>query len=202
MSKSKQILKLVPPSIYSTPCLDTEELEISFFRGQLEKLRQPHPHKDEQKIIDYLTAGHGSAIVFGVMHDPFTNEFMGYPNPLSDGEWWWEQSLPNYVKKYHLSLPEEFIVHMKNNNWEVMDASLIDFASLDYIYPVLSDEDIESLDLLDMTYEVWDYEFSNNCKRITKINPDNSIQLNRGEYKEYLRIKREYLLTALSKNEQ
>ena len=195
MLRSKQLLKLVPPYICTCPCIGIRELEVAFFRKQLEKLRQPFPHENEQKIIDYLNSGYCFSLDFGAMHDPFTDEFMGHPHTISDSVWWWEESLPNYVKKYHLSLPEEFISHMKSYNWVCEVDPSIDWLQFDANYPALSDEDIESLDFPDISYEVPDYEICDSSKRIVVVdNFDNITKLNREEYKEYLRVKREWLV--------
>ena len=195
MSRPKQLLKLVPPTICTCPSIGIRELQIVFFRKQLEKLQQPYPQDNIQRIIDYLTSGYVFSSVFEVMLDPFTDEFVGYSHVLSDGVWWWEQSLSDYVKKYHIGLPEEFIVHMKNNNWVFKNDPSINWEQLDYDPHILSDQDIESLDWPDISYEVPDYEINGNCKKIIVVeNFDNITKLTRKEYKEYLRIKREWLL--------
>jgi hypothetical protein len=80
---------------------------------------QPDPQ--EQQIVDYLERGACAAGCGGVMPDPVDPSL---PEGLgldikSDGVWEWPQYLPYLVRTYHLVLLDEFVEHMKANNWRV-----------------------------------------------------------------------------------
>jgi hypothetical protein len=80
---------------------------------------EPHPH--EQQILDYLGDGVCAAACGGVMPDPVDPnlpEMLGL-DIKSDGVWEWPQYLPYFVRTYHLTLLDEFVEHMKANDWRV-----------------------------------------------------------------------------------
>lgn len=78
------------------------------------------PQQDEAQVIEYLRKG----ILFigcpGVVADPLDpSQIAGSPHTLTDGVWAWPGDLPYYVEKYHARLPNDFVLHMRNNRWQV-----------------------------------------------------------------------------------
>ncbi len=47
-----------------------------------------------------------------------------------DGIWAWYADLVYYVEKYHVRLPNEFMEHMKMNNWMVPPEETVDVFNL------------------------------------------------------------------------
>jgi len=47
----------------------------------------------------------------------------GGPYLLTDGEWMWWKELAYYVEHYHISLPDDFVAHMQQNNFVVREIS-------------------------------------------------------------------------------
>lgn len=79
------------------------------------------PHPDKSRILRYLNNGHLHFASSGYHDDvinPTNIEFI--PNQSrTDGVYGWSDAAIYYVDKYNLILPDEFIQHMKKNNWEV-----------------------------------------------------------------------------------
>lgn len=50
----------------------------------------------------------------------------------ADGTWAWYGDLAYYVEKYHVRLPNEFIEHMKMNNWMVSPEDTVDIDNLQW----------------------------------------------------------------------
>jgi hypothetical protein len=49
----------------------------------------------------------------------------------TDGEWTWAGATIYYIKHYHLPIPADFVAYAKNNNWQTVDESRVDFSKLD-----------------------------------------------------------------------
>jgi hypothetical protein len=78
------------------------------------------PQQNEQQIIEYLRKG----ILFigcpGVAMDALDPSLVaGSPHTFTDGVWAWPGDLPYYVERYHVRLPNDFVIHMERNRWQV-----------------------------------------------------------------------------------
>jgi hypothetical protein len=88
------------------------------------------PHPDEPHILNYLDQGVCAAGCGGVVPDaldPSLPVRLGL-DILTDGVWEWPQYLSYYIKRYHISLPDEFIEHMRINDWIVPNVSVLPLA--------------------------------------------------------------------------
>jgi hypothetical protein len=92
---------------------------------------------DESRILDYLRNG---TAIWSEMSagpdvlDPDAPDLPGVGSLFTDGTWLWREDLPYYVAKYHVSLPDEFVAHTRDLNYEtppVLDTRLIDIATQD-----------------------------------------------------------------------
>ena len=75
----------------------------------------------ESKIINYLNNGKIFCIA------PVLDESKGVIGSLeilTDGEWIWPSDLSYYLQNYHIKLDEQFIDHIKKNNWKVPDVDI------------------------------------------------------------------------------
>jgi hypothetical protein len=74
---------------------------------------------NEKSIINYINSGKVFIVSPGVVYDVFDQSKIidGGPYLLTDGEFVWLKELVYYIKEYHIKLPDEFVIHMKNNNW-------------------------------------------------------------------------------------
>lgn len=88
---------------------------IRVLRGNLGK----GPQVDSEKILDYLRSGTQVVAVAGVVVDLLAENatIIGPPHEFSDGEWLWSADVVHYVEVYHLRIPDEFVSHMRGNNW-------------------------------------------------------------------------------------
>lgn len=80
---------------------------------------EPHPEAD--RILAYLQSGIGLSGAGRYVLDVLDPKPRGIA-PLSqktDGVWLWMSDLAYYVAKYHVALPDEFLAHMKQNDWKV-----------------------------------------------------------------------------------
>ena len=65
--------------------------------------------------------------------DAFTGEVMfGSVTYITDGVWLWFDSLPYYIKKYNVAIPNSFLEHIKSNNYIPVEEWTGDFQSLDF----------------------------------------------------------------------
>ncbi|MFE2826346.1 hypothetical protein [Streptomyces sp. NPDC059271] len=77
---------------------------------------------DEEKIVAYLRGGTGiwSEMSAGPdVLDPEAPTLPGIGSLFTDGTWLWRQDLPYYVAKYHISLPSDFIAHVRNAEYRI-----------------------------------------------------------------------------------
>ncbi|MGX5213361.1 hypothetical protein ACWKT3_32510 [Streptomyces violaceus] len=92
---------------------------------------------DENSILEYLRKGTGiwSEMSAGPdVLDPDAPDLTGIGSLFTDGIWIWREDLPHYVAKYHVSLPDEFVEHIRALSYEappVPEARLIEIATQD-----------------------------------------------------------------------
>ena len=81
----------------------------------------PKPLTDAAQVVEYLRHGHGLIDVMGAELDIFGSgrHLVGGASVLTDGEWLWRDDLRFYVANYGLRLPEEFIVRIRQHNYQV-----------------------------------------------------------------------------------
>ena len=72
------------------------------------------------EILGYLREGKIKGMIMGFVPDLLSESKIRIPaSILTDGEWCWTEDLIYYVEKYNLRLSEEFVRHMKKNEWKV-----------------------------------------------------------------------------------
>lgn len=86
----------------------------------LSSIRQRQAQADEAGILKYLGAGVPIASAPGVDEDVLAHpsRIIGPLEFLTDGVWVWPKSLAYYVRNYHIALPDDFLEHMRCNEWE------------------------------------------------------------------------------------
>jgi hypothetical protein len=82
---------------------------------------RPTADPDEANTLNYLREGVCLAACGGVMADVLNplSGLMTSPDYLTDGVWLWAGELAHYVAEHHVSLPQEFVAHMRGNRWVV-----------------------------------------------------------------------------------
>lgn len=86
----------------------------------------PTGDPDEVEIIAYLKNGAG---IWSEMSagpdalDPEAPTLSGIGSLYTDGTWLWRQDLPHYLGKYHLSLPAEFVTHVRTSRYEAPEVT-------------------------------------------------------------------------------
>lgn len=90
---------------------------------------------EKEKICNYLENGEVLAACSRIVTDIITPEkgIIGAPDDMTDGVYLWPADLAYYVNEYNLKLPDEFIAHMKNNNWTVPNDIVIDYDDIEVI---------------------------------------------------------------------
>ncbi|MCT9006522.1 hypothetical protein [Streptomyces rhizosphaerihabitans] len=84
----------------------------------------PTGEPDEAKIIAYLRSGTGiwSEMSAGPdVLDPNAPDLSGIGSLYTDGTWLWRQDLPYYLGEYHVSLPSDFVAHVRNAHHQVTE---------------------------------------------------------------------------------
>jgi hypothetical protein len=79
-----------------------------------------------EKIVSYLKDGSICTIAFGTSEDVMSTEHEILCSTLTrtDGQYYWPNDLSYYVKKYHVGLPQDFLDHMRKNNWTIPDVDM------------------------------------------------------------------------------
>lgn len=95
------------------------ELQGDQAAAVLSALRQERPDAEEHELVGYLRQGRPFAHCMQTEVDPLTSPptALGAVVLLTDGRWAWPESLPYFVRTYHLRLPAEFIDHARANSW-------------------------------------------------------------------------------------
>ncbi len=70
-------------------------------------------------MLKYLKGGHVMIATMGPVRDVITGELAGVPHIMTDGVYAWPGDLIHYLRKHHVSLPNDFVEHASRNNWQV-----------------------------------------------------------------------------------
>lgn len=86
----------------------------------------------DDQVITYLKVGHCGLVCLGVYKHPFKpDKTMLGPYTFDDGDKYnWDSNLWEYVTKYHVTLPKEFIEHAMSVNGLKFIVENIDDSSL------------------------------------------------------------------------
>ncbi|MDX3454236.1 hypothetical protein PV396_20185 [Streptomyces sp. ME02-8801-2C] len=79
---------------------------------------------DEKNFVTYLRNGTGIWSEMSAGHDVLDPEapiLTGIGSLYTDGDWIWREDLAHYVTKYHVSLPAEFVTHIRALNYRTPD---------------------------------------------------------------------------------
>ncbi|MFF9188432.1 MULTISPECIES: hypothetical protein [Streptomyces] len=102
--------------------------------GSIRDAVRPSGERDESDIVSYLMNGTGiwSEMSAGpdVLH-PDGPLLTGIGSLYTDGEWIWRGDLPHYVSTHHVSLPAEFLRHVRDLGYsppKVPDSRLTEIA--------------------------------------------------------------------------
>ena len=87
----------------------------------MKALDDPYNPEEIEWMCAYLDMGIPLAICCGTSQDIVhpENGVDGIPSMLTDGIWVWPGDLSYYVNRYKVRLSEEFIAHMRENDWQV-----------------------------------------------------------------------------------
>lgn len=103
---------------------------VGFWREENDKIGEQFPLpvlskkklENKDKLISYLQSGIIISEWLGYSYCRFIDgpdeEFMG-DKDLSDGVWFWPEGLYIYIKLYNILLPESFLRHIENNNFQI-----------------------------------------------------------------------------------
>lgn len=88
-------------------------------RDEIERLAGELPEQERPLIANYLRSG---AIVFALMessHDILKDAFRvaGGSAVLTDGTYYWRLDAADYVERYGIGLPEEFLSYGRRLQW-------------------------------------------------------------------------------------
>lgn len=100
--------------------------------GSLKESICNHSLENEVKLVEYLESGVVICVAPGLVWDVI-DESKGVIRNLeilTDGEWAWPSDLAYYVREYHVSLSEDFMEHVKRNEWTI--ANKVDIASSNF----------------------------------------------------------------------
>ena len=89
---------------------------------------------DKPKILEYLKyATIGQCLTsFGDLNCPFCGKNLGEKSAYhTDGAWLWPENLSHMISCHNLSLPDEFIDHIRSRNYKLPKEGDIDWSNLD-----------------------------------------------------------------------
>ncbi|MFB7630704.1 hypothetical protein ACFC0M_07120 [Streptomyces sp. NPDC056149] len=74
---------------------------------------------DEERVLSYLAGGVEIYTVMGPEEDMVSGEWIADGGCLfTDGEWVWHGYLVHYLSRYHISLPDEFLDHVRKSEYK------------------------------------------------------------------------------------
>jgi hypothetical protein len=83
--------------------------------------------RSESKIVEYLRSGHLLSAVMEGMLDTFDGtpfpEGSGCSSLLTDGTWLWRRDLAHYVERYHVEVPDDFVLALVESAFRMPDLS-------------------------------------------------------------------------------
>ncbi|MFG2263993.1 hypothetical protein [Streptomyces sp. NPDC048720] len=76
---------------------------------------------DEDRVLAYLESALEIYTTMGAERDVLTGEewIVGSGSLMTDGTWLWPVDLTHYVRRHHAALPQEFLDHIRTNNYTV-----------------------------------------------------------------------------------
>jgi hypothetical protein len=90
--------------------------------------------RSESEIVEYLRAGHMIAGIMewstDVLDGTSFEDGSGAPSLLTDGTWLWRRDLADYVERYHVELPDDFVLALVESGFRMPDLSAHDLAAL------------------------------------------------------------------------
>jgi len=106
-------MKVIKRENYKTIIIDFRNL-----KEEIEEIANDLPQPNEDKIFKYLREGAIAPGFGSYFTDPFNPKELLDPNSwFTDDYWLWNSALLYLVKCYHITLPKEFIDHMRKNEW-------------------------------------------------------------------------------------
>ncbi len=90
-----------------------EDLEV-----KAELIGKPR-EEDQDKILNYLNNGIRWNAAASLKECDFCNEFAGPKTYLMDGTWLWPKFIRHYIEVHSLQLPEAFLQHIRDMEYEV-----------------------------------------------------------------------------------
>jgi|UniRef100_A0AAU3I3A7 hypothetical protein len=90
--------------------------------GLLRESVGPAGEPDEAEIIGYLGRGAGIWAEMSAgpdVLDPQAPVLSGVGSLFTDGTWLWRRDLPYYLGTYHVSLPRDFLTHVRKARYRV-----------------------------------------------------------------------------------
>lgn len=109
------------------------------------------PHPDKSRILNYLENGIpflASSAKFMDVLDVNNSKMIKKHYSRggvwrTDGEWVWNDEIVYYIEKYNVSVPSEFVLHMKKNDWTIHENIVVDKKRLkNDVYSVIPDDDL------------------------------------------------------------
>jgi len=88
----------------------------------------------EPSAVGYLEAGTPIAIAMMVTCDELdpARPEIGPLAILTDGTWVWPSDLAYYLGRYHCPLPDEFVTHMRDQDWHVPEDLEVDLDEYEF----------------------------------------------------------------------
>ncbi|WP_234308057.1 hypothetical protein [Streptomyces sp. NBRC 110035] len=105
--------------------------------GSIKDAVRPSGEPDEKEIVSYLMNGTGIWSEMSAGPDVLNPDgplLPGIGSLCTDGEWIWRGDLSYYVATHHISLPVEFVTHIRDSNYsppEVAESRLTEIAMMD-----------------------------------------------------------------------
>lgn len=86
----------------------------------------------KDRVVCYLQSAPRIYLVAGIAFDLLepARPVIGPPHVHTDGIWAWTADVIYYVQKYNCGLPEEFLLHMEQNSWQVPEVAHLDQLTL------------------------------------------------------------------------
>jgi hypothetical protein len=87
----------------------------------------------EEQLISYLRTASVLAATPSVALDIVDpSRITDPPHLMTDGVWLWPLDLASYVERYHLTLPPDFIEHLRLQDWKPRELNVDDLSRIEH----------------------------------------------------------------------
>jgi hypothetical protein len=118
------IFASAPDSMFSPEAFERKRSVLASSRGAI-------PEERRAPVVEYLRRSQTIKPIMGVVPDMLEGRFFGGMAIQSDGIYFWREDTADYVERYGVELPAEFLSHGEARGWVPVRLSVEEWVSVD-----------------------------------------------------------------------